>query len=223
MAAVNGVPPEQLNPYLYFDCEVQAYKHLSVPLEGQIPKTKLVFSITPEQEYELLRSCLNTYQPGKYRRKVGKSVKELPLKAILMEYVEGPRLNKISLLSSQSMKSELLEVVGKMHECGVLWGDVKWRNVVVRGQSGPSDPAKLLSMGENSEERAEHQRALVILDFSNARFRLSNELADTQTDVGSSMLKAEEWEYRRQQELKIVQNMIDHGRLTALPDEVFAK
>lgn len=51
----------------------------------------------------------------------------------------------------------------------------------------------------------------MILDFSNARFPLSNELGDAQTGVGSSMLKAEEWEYRRQQELEIVQNMIDHG------------
>jgi len=223
MAAINGIPPEQLNPYLYFDCEVQAYKRLSAAMEGQIPKTKRFLSITPEQEHELLSSCMKSYQPGNYRRKVGKSMKELPLKAILMEYLEGPRLTKEALLSSQSMKSKLLEAVDKMHGCGVLWGDVKWRNIIVRGRSSPSDSTELPSFEEDSDERTGNRGALVALDFSNARFPLSNELGEAQTDVSSGMLRPEEWEYRRQQELKIVQNMIDHGRLTERQGEFIAR
>lgn len=214
MAAINGVPPEQLNPYIYYDCEVQAYKRLEAAMEGQLPGTKLDFSITPEQEHELLGSHMRSYQPGRYRRKVGRSVEELPLKAILMEYVEGPRLTKEALLSSQSMKSELLEAVSRMHGCGVLWGDVKWRNIVIRNQPGPSDSAELPSNQQDSEERTEHQRALVLLDFSNARFPLSNEAVDAQTVGVSGTLNPGEWESRRQQELRIVQNMITHGRLT---------
>lgn len=192
MAAINGIPPEQLNPYLYFDCEVQAYKRLSAAMEGQIPKTKRFLSITPEQEHELLSSCMKSYQPGNYRRKVGKSMKELPLKAILMEYLEGPRLTKEALLSSQSMKSKLLEAVDKMHGCGVLWGDVKWRNIIVRGRSSPSDSTELPSFEEDSDERTGNRGALVALDFSNARFPLSNELGEAQTDVSSGMLRPEE-------------------------------
>lgn len=214
MVAVDGVPAEQLNPYIYFDREVQAYKRLEAAMEGQVPETKLAFSITPEQEHELLGSYMKSYQPSRCRRKVGTSAKKLPLKAILMEYVEGPRLTREALLSSQSLRSELLEAVSKMHACGVLWGDIKWRNLVVRGRSSPSESAGLSSVEERLEEGAEGQRALVILDFSNARFLRLNDSTDAKTTVESNILSAEEWEYKRQQELKIVHNMVQHGRLT---------
>ena len=222
MVAVNGIPPEQLNPYIYFDCEIQAYQRLETALEGHIPKMKLNYSITPQQEIELLGSWMKSYQPGRYRRRVGKSANELPLKAILMEYVDGRRLTQEALLSSQSMKSELLQAVSKMHECGVLWGDMKWRNIIVPSQSNLSGSTELPPMQENSEERAKDREALVILDFSNARFLLLNE-SGTQSVVASGMLSPEEWEYRRQLELKIVQNMINNGRLTDRLDEVFSE
>jgi hypothetical protein len=74
MAAVNGVLPEQLNPYIYFNREVKAYKRLEAEMDGPFPKARRIVLITPEHEDELLRSYMRSYQPGKYRRKVRKKL-----------------------------------------------------------------------------------------------------------------------------------------------------
>ncbi|MCJ1367002.1 hypothetical protein MMC16_006133 [Acarospora aff. strigata] len=214
MAPVNDVAPEQLDPYLYFNCEVTAYGLMGARLRGQIPGARLSFSITAEQEAELLRSHMRSYQPDRYRRKVGRGGKDLPLKALLVEYVEGARLTREALLSNKSMQKELLEAMSQVHGCGVIWGDVKWRNIIVRDHSSRSDSTELPSIQESSVLASPPRKTLVILDFSNARFLQPNEQEESQRCIEVGMLGAEEWEQKRQQELRIVRNMINHGRLT---------
>ena len=85
------------------------------------------------------------------------------------------------------MESELLEAVSTMYGCGMLWGDVKWRKIIIGRQS-----TKLPPIEESLEERAGHQRALVTPDFSNARLPLLNEAGERQIDVDLGILSSED-------------------------------
>lgn len=224
MAAVNGVLPEQLNPYIYFNREVKAYKRLEAEMDGPFPKARRIVLITPEHKDELLRSYMRSYQPGKYRRKVRKSWQDLPLKALLIDYVEGVRLTKEALLSSPYLRAELLEAVSKMHACGVVWGDIKWRNIIVRSHASERNSAELSSLQDSLFQNVANQRALVILDFSNACFPLQNDSREEpQIDLDPGVLSTGEWELKRQEELNVAQNMINHGRLSNRQDTYTAR
>lgn len=218
MSAVNGVPPEQLNPYIYFNREVNAYKRLNTEMEGHFPKARLTISITAEHEDRLFASHMRSYQPARYRRKVRKSQEELPLKALLLDYVEGVRLTSEALLADTALQAELLTAMNTLHQRGVLWGDVKWRNIIVTTRLTPRQSAELFDRQTNTQETVDGQGSLVLLDFSNACFGPLDESREPQINMDSSFLSIEEWEGRRKQELRIVQNMIDHGRLSGRQD-----
>ncbi|KAI9879448.1 MAG: hypothetical protein M1830_008495 [Pleopsidium flavum] len=224
MVAFNGVLPEQLDPYIYFNREVNAYKCLETEMDGHFPKARRIVLITPEHEDELLKSYMRSYKPAKYRRKARKSRQDLPLKALLLDYVEGVRLTKEALLSSPDLRAELLEAISKMHACGVVWGDVKWRNIIVRVLPSQRRSAELSSPQESLCRNDAIQRALVILDFSNACFPLLDELREgLQMDISSGVLSTEEWESKREQELSIAWNMVSHGRLSNSQDTCEAR
>ncbi len=209
-----------MNPYFYFDCEISAYRRLAAEMAGKIPAVMQSVSITPEQEAELLKSQMRFYQPAKYRRKVGKSGKELPLKGLLMEYVEGERLSREVLSSSRDMQQELLAAVDKMHSCGIFWGDVKWRNIIVRDRVVQSSSADLQLLEDDTKQTTASREAVVILDFSNARVASKETEVCSEKDRALGILTRQDWENRRQQELRIVHNMIRYGRLTDSHNEI---
>ena len=75
---------------------------------------------------------MKTYWISLYRRRAKATQEELPLKALLMEWVDGDRLAGPDLLCDSVLQAEFRQAVEKMHACGVTWGDAKWRNILVR-------------------------------------------------------------------------------------------
>jgi hypothetical protein len=96
--------------------------------------------------------------------------------------------------------------------CG---GDIKWRNIIVRSHASERNSAELSSLQDSLFQNVANQRALVILDFSNACFPLQNDSREEpQIDLDPGVLSTGELELKRQEELNVAQNMINHGRLS---------
>ncbi|KAH0551059.1 hypothetical protein GP486_007590, partial [Trichoglossum hirsutum] len=200
-----------LDPYLYFNREVDAYARLVERGAAFCPRIISTVSITAEEE-STLKPHMKTYWISRYRRKARTTQEELPLKALLMEWVDGNRLAGKDLACDGVLQVELRQAVEKMHACGVVWGDAKWRNILVRrsvdGGTTRPDP------DSDSADEA-HAGHLVLLDYSNARCQPPPPPPPPvgyDGKEGQDSVDAEEWETMRKDESEIINYMIRCGK-----------
>ena len=155
--------------------------------------------MTAKHEAELFKSHIRAYRPDRYRGQLKLQQDQLPLKALLLEYVDGPRLSKDALQYNLPLQTELIEALRNLHSCGVAWGDVKWRNIIVRAAVHGVDRAKTGS--------------LVILDFSNARMLGMSKSSGEKEINGFIFMDKQDLETIQRKERLTVKSMILNNRV----------
>ncbi|KAI9756312.1 MAG: hypothetical protein M4579_003904 [Chaenotheca gracillima] len=197
-------------PYLHLEREIEAYRRLKAAEGGAslpaFPDVLGVVNFSAAAEDELVRDGhLSGFKPSASRLRLGATAQNLPLKGLLMEHIDGSRLDGTLLLADVGLQAELTRAMKRMHECFVAWGDVKWRNALVRSTPLADD----------------QQNRLVLLDFSSASFPIVEirrvESITTEENDGSRTsfyLDWAQWELRRDAEGQNVENMIAYGKIS---------
>ncbi|KAH0536990.1 hypothetical protein FGG08_006162 [Glutinoglossum americanum] len=204
----DGEIPEVPDPYLYFNREVEAYSRLIEQGATFCPRVISTVLISAKEE-QSLRAHMKTYWIHLYRRGLKATQEELPLKALLMELVNGERLTGLDLLSDSILQEELRRAVEEMHACGVAWRDAKWRNILVR--SSTTESTAQSDSDSNRVLREAQTKCLTLLDYSNACCQPP--LKYVEEEIPSAATTKEEWETIRRNEYEVVQHMIKFGRV----------
>ncbi|KAK6341882.1 hypothetical protein TWF730_001368 [Orbilia blumenaviensis] len=183
--------------YAYFHSEHSSYTRLtSSPTSQQYtPKIYASVIISPSFEPHILAN----YNPSLHRRRrqsqlrvKGSEVAErLPLKGVLIEYINGLRLSVFPVIPSEIAK-KIVDGMTHLHSVGVLHRDVKKRNVMVV-------PNSTISSNDEKEKEITAQgvvldgtEKVVWIDFSNSivlsDFRGTD---DEQVDIFARSAEAE--------------------------------
>ena len=120
---------ERADPYLHFRRESTSYSLLCRAglLGTVVPAVHGVLRISPSHEAALAaEEKLGGLQAMRYRVRSATA----PLMAVWMEFVPGRRLSRDDV--GVSVRAEgVTRGLDKIHDAGVLQGDVKWRNIMV--------------------------------------------------------------------------------------------
>ena len=120
---------ERADPYLHFRRESTSYSLLCRAglLGTVVPAVHGVLRISPSHEAALAaEEKLGGLQAMRYRVRSATA----PLMAVWMEFVPGRRLSRDDV--GVSVRAEGVTCgLDKIHDAGVLQGDVKWRNIMV--------------------------------------------------------------------------------------------
>ena len=157
--------PGPINPNLYHDREVEAYSRLLALDSPRFPRMISSVTIAGSDEDGVFRPKLGRhspattplYRPDRHRRRLGQSAQDLPVRGMIMEWIDGPRLDPVQLRATEHLQLELIEAIDQLHGAGIIWGDAQWRNILVRRRPKPS---------------------IVVLDFTNARFIAAADVDD---------------------------------------------
>ena len=206
MKAIGDVQPRFLNPYLYYDREVEVYMRIMAKdkdlLYRIVPRVVNVVDITRDHEKELLLTHMRSYKPDRYRGQLGLSQESLSLKGLLMEYVEGERLSREDVQQDPSLRDKFLRSLAILHSCDVCWGDVKWRNIIRRTsykqQNNHAGASSQLSEGTS----------LVLLDFSNSQILQDESLKSAPDALGGIFVSRERMQDIHQQEISAANKMM---------------
>jgi tRNA A-37 threonylcarbamoyl transferase component Bud32 len=119
------------------------------------------------------------------------NIGQLPWTGLLIEYIEGKRLAPQFILHEEDLQKQLDVAVRTLHDRGIAWNDVKWRNILLRGEQTGEVPFQ------------QETKKLCVIDFSNAKLK----------PEGEDISHLREWQALRDADNAHVQAMIQFGRL----------
>ncbi|KAI9679671.1 MAG: hypothetical protein M1829_001633 [Trizodia sp. TS-e1964] len=206
----------ELDPYIYFDREERAYSYLSKANSPLFPRFIRSVVISSEDEAALLEAKLLSFRPASYRRKLRTLYPaDLPLKALMVEFIPGPRLSSKTPSQAPELGRQLLKAIEIMHDCGVVWGDAKWRNILVIPDGTERYGGVLINQVRGLDSTSGDR--LVVLDFSNSHCWIPQNFAGA--DVPCPKESAQ-WQAMIKQENLIIEGMISKWAIILVPLEV---
>lgn len=173
--------PLTVSPYLYFHREAASYTALATGCADAeivpMPRLRALLRLSSEHEKLLMDSRrLKGFIPNVFRQYFRAVPEEMPLVAVLMEYIPGRRLTRMDV-RSEERRREAEEALAWIHDHGVVHADINWRNILLMRDGTESEGNDCEdSGGDGQEARCEethedwvYERGrIVFVDFSNA-------------------------------------------------------